>query len=145
MPLLGCPNEVLELVLTLTSPADLENLAISCQHLQSLASRELELHRQRKRRYSKVCFYGCYRHGGYEEENLNAEVDEVSPILVHPFQLLRDICNDFRIAFYPTTMLIRCCNATDKELPHGLGPGSIRDEIDAYGDQVCQRLLVSGY
>ena len=100
--LLALANETLLEILDDIRPKDLLNFALSCKRMLALSRECLELHGQRSRTYALVKFHGCPRH------------DNDS----HPLALLRDIFDDWRIAFYPRSMTIQCCDCRGRFVPY---------------------------
>ncbi len=99
--LLDLANELLLQILESLTPIEMVSLATSCKRIHTLAQDNLTLHRQRVERYQNVTLWGCFRH-------------QDQP---HPIMLLRDICNDWRIAYYARSLAIKCCGRE----PLGLG------------------------
>ena len=69
------------------------SLATSCKRINTLAQDNLTLHQQRIKKYQNVTLWGCFRHRDQP----------------HPIFLLRDICNDWRVAYYARSLAIECC------------------------------------
>lgn len=63
------------------------------EQINTLAQDNLTLHQQRIKKYEHVRLWGCFRH----------------PEQPHPILLLRDICNDWRVAYYARSLAIECC------------------------------------
>lgn len=91
--LLDLANELLLQILDCLPPIELVSFAMSCKHINTLAQDNLILHRQRIERYQDVILWGCSRH-------------QDQP---HPILLLRDICNDWKVAYYARSLTIECC------------------------------------
>ena len=91
--LLDLPNELLLKILDSATPIGMVSLATSCKRINTLAQDNLTLHRQRIARYQNVTLWGCSRHRDQP----------------HPILLLRDICNDWRVAYYARSLAIECC------------------------------------
>ena len=94
--LLDLANELLLQILESLTPIEMVSLATSCKRIHTLTQDNLTLHRQRVERYQNVTLWGCLRH-------------QDQP---HPIMLLRDICNDWRIAYYTRSLVIECCGKT---------------------------------
>ena len=86
-------NELLLQILDSLTPIDMVSFATSCKEINTLAQDNLILHRQRIQRYQNVTLWWCFRH-------------QDRP---HPILLLRDICNDWRVACYTKSLVIKCC------------------------------------
>ena len=91
--LLDLSNELLLHILDCVTPLAIVGFATSCKRVSTLAQDELALHRQRIAKYQDVTLWGCPRH-------------QDRP---HPILLLRDTCNDWRVAYYTRSLVIRCC------------------------------------
>ena len=111
--LLALANETLLDIIEDVRPDDLLNLALSCKRMLALSQECLELHGRRSKTYASVKFHGCPRH------------DNDS----HPLALLRDIFNDWRIAFYPRSMTIQCCDCRGRFVSYNEHKEA-REEID---------------
>lgn len=92
--LLTFPNEVLLEIIEDVCPDDLLNFALSCKHVLSLSQGCLKLHIERKQIYNTVGFHGCPRHD-----------HDAQPTI-----LVQQIFDDWRIASYPKSMTIKCCD-----------------------------------
>lgn len=88
--LLVLPTEMLQNIIDRLKPDDLVNFSVCCKQFKGAAERRLLEHRELIKTYSKVRYNGCFRHG---------DVD-------HPVELLREICLDEHIAFYPRNLTI---------------------------------------
>ena len=91
--LLDLANEVLLPILDYLPPIEMVSFAMSCKRINTLAEDNLTLHRQRIKKYQNVTLLGCSRH-------------QDQP---HPILLLRDICTDWRVAYYARSLAIECC------------------------------------
>ena len=88
--ILDLANEVLYQIIAATNPHDTESLAASCKTINTLAQPELERHRELKKKYAKLGFWGF------------GDLDKAPG--VHPIYVLRDILHDTALAQYPTTI-----------------------------------------
>ena len=95
--LLALPTEILQNIIAQVNPDDLVSFCVCCKELNGAAVLHLRKHRQRIEAYSELQYSGCFRHGDDD----------------HPVQLLRDICLDGQIAFYPKILHITCCEVPD--------------------------------
>ncbi|KAK0512628.1 hypothetical protein JMJ35_004645 [Cladonia borealis] len=93
--LLDLANELLLPILDYLPPIEMVSLAMSCKRINTLAQDNLTLQRQRIKKYQNVTLWGCCRH-------------QTRP---HPILLLRDICNDWRVAYYARSLVIECCGS----------------------------------
>ena len=91
--LLDLSNELLLQILDSVTPLAIVSFATSCKRINTLAQDDLALHRQRIAKYQNVTLWGCPRHK-----------DKPHPILV-----LRDVCADWKVAYYARSLVIRCC------------------------------------
>ena len=91
--LLDLSNELLLQILESVTPLAIVSFATSCKRINTLAQNNLALHRKRIARYQNVTLWGCPRH-------------QDKP---HPILLLRDICNDWKVAYHARSLVIRCC------------------------------------
>lgn len=115
--LLALANETLLDIIEDVRPDDILNFALSCKRMLALSQECLELHGRRSKTYASVKFHGCPRH------------DNDS----HPLALLRDIFNDWRIAFYPRSMTIQCCDCRGRFVSYNEHKEA-REESDDDGD-----------
>lgn len=99
--LLGLPNEILNQIIDDVPPDDIENFAATCQRLRDLAAAALMIHCERKRKYTDLNFFACYRHAGAAEN--------------HPIMLFDEIYKDNKVASYPKSLGILCCDKYDDE------------------------------
>ena len=88
--ILDLANEVLDQIITATSPHDIENLAASCRMINTLAESRINGHRELKRKYGRLEFRDC----GYTEDTPG----------VHPIYVLRDVLRNTAVAQYPTVI-----------------------------------------
>lgn len=95
--LLSLPTEILQNIIAQVNPDDLASFCVCCKELNEAAVLHLDKHRKRIETYSELRYSGCFRHGDDD----------------HPVQLLREICLDGQIAFYPRTLYITCCEVPD--------------------------------
>ena len=91
--LLTLPTEILQNIIAQVNPDDLVSFCVCCKELNGAAVLHLGKHRERIETYSELHYSGCFGHGDDD----------------HPVQLLRDICLDGQIAFYPKILSITCC------------------------------------
>lgn len=91
--ILGLANETLLQIVDNVHPDDIVNLSRSCQVLKRLAQDTLAQHLARRKKYTKITLYGCHRH-------------QDDP---HPINLIAEICKDPKIAYYPRSLNIECC------------------------------------
>ena len=115
--LLDLANELLLQILDSLTPIDMVSFATSCKQINTLAQDNLSLHRQRIKEYQKVTLWGCFRHQDQ----------------AHPISLLRDICNDWRVAYYARSLAIECCGRD----PVGPDEGDRDEEDPDEGDWLC--------
>ena len=92
--LLGMADETLMRIADHISPLDLENFAATSSRLKSVSADALALHARRKQEREELVLYGCDRH--YDNP--------------HPLSILCEICEDWRVAYYPRTLSIKCCD-----------------------------------
>lgn len=91
--ILKLDSETLLQILDNVHPDDIVNLSRSCQTLKLLAQDTLAQHVARLKMYTKITLYGCHRH-------------QDDP---HPINLFAEICKDPKIAYYPRSLNIGCC------------------------------------
>lgn len=96
--LITFPNEILSQIIDAISPDDLVNFSVCCKDIQALTTGVLREHRGLKKAYTEVTFHGCDLH----EDNL------------HPTTLLGKICEDWKVSFYPKSLIIRCCSGYEE-------------------------------
>lgn len=92
--LLKLANETLFQVIEDVQPEDILNFSLTCKFLSVLSEDALAQHAAKRKTYSEVTLYGCHRH----EEAL------------HPLTLITEICKDPKIASYPRSLKIECCD-----------------------------------
>ena len=90
--LLALPNEILLEIINEICPGSLPSLALSCKLLLSLSSDCLTVHTERQKKYTTLIINKCSNHGERDS----------------PLDLLRDVVDDWRIAFYPKNVFIGC-------------------------------------
>ncbi len=97
--LLALPNEILLEIINEVCPGSLPSLALSCKLLLSLSQDSLAEHTERQKKYTTLIINKCPRHG---------KIDR-------PLELLRDVVDDWRIAFYAKKVFIGCkpCGVLD--------------------------------
>ena len=91
--LLDLSNELLLQILNSVTPLAIVNSATSCKRIYTLAQDDLALHRQRIAKYQTVTLWGCPSH-------------QDKP---HPILFLRDVCADWKVAYYARSLVIECC------------------------------------
>ena len=91
--LLDLSNELLYKIIDDIHPDDIVNFSHVCKEIYRLAKDAVALHLQRKRTYEHIIVHGCHRHA------TNA----------HPLQLIKDTWMDWRIAEYPKSLALQCC------------------------------------
>ena len=111
-PLLKSPVEVLQRIIDYLANPDVENIALSCSYLHSVARGQLIRHRERKRLFSRVSL-------GKSSNGWGERFDQ------HPAKLLEEILTDHRIASYPSDLTIGDCwrhqdDCKIGDLPHSL-------------------------
>ena len=116
-PLLKLPVEVLQQIIDYIANPDVENIALSCSYLHSVARSQLIRHREWKRRFSRVS-WGKICHGW---------VDQFGQ---HPAKLLEEILTDHRIASYPSVLTIGDCSHHQDDSKIGDLPRSL--ELEYY-------------
>ena len=89
--LLVLPAEMIQTIIDQVSPDDLINFSVCCKSLNVLAQRRLAKHREQIKTYSELRYSDCLKVDGD-----------------HPVKLLREICLDAHIAFYPRDLNITC-------------------------------------
>ena len=104
--LLDLSNELLLQILDSVTPLAIVSFATSCKRINALAQDNLALHRQRIEKYQDVTLWGCPRH-------------QDRP---HPILLLQDVCNDWRVAYYARSLVIRCCGTDPYMWNHSWNP-----------------------
>ncbi len=90
--LLALPNEILLEIINEVCPGSLPSLALSCKLLLSLSQDCLTVHTERQKKYTTLIINKCSNHGKRDS----------------PLELLRDVLDDWRIAFYPKKVFIGC-------------------------------------
>lgn len=90
--LLQLANETLYQMISNVSPDDVVNLSLCSKEIHRLCHDALELHQERTKSFSNIVFRECTIH----KEG------------AHPIALLAEICNDWRVAYYVTSMTIDC-------------------------------------
>lgn len=91
--LLDLSNELLLQILNSVTPLAIVNFATSCKRIYTLAQDDLALHQQRIAEYQTVTLWGC---PGHQDKP-------------HPILFLRDVCADWKVAYYARSLVIRCC------------------------------------
>ena len=84
--LLNLPNEVLVEILDYVLPDDLVNFSITCEHIHSLATRSLRVHRVLQRKYFN--FHWKDEHSGRKHDH---------------FERLQDLLRNPWVGFYVKT------------------------------------------
>ena len=131
--LLDLANETLLQIISHTQVEDIESFSSCNKHMRWLFGSVLQLHMERKKKYSKIKFGRAYSH-------------ERSP---HAVTLLRDVLENPAIARYPTEVIMGHCIPRLRDWPGLSNEGSVegRMEITEAIDQCRERLGVelSGY
>ena len=94
--LLDLAHELLLQILESLAPIEMVSFATSCKRIHTVAQDNLTLHRQRIERYQNITLWGCFCH-------------QDQP---HPILLLRDICRDWRVAYYARSLVVECGGKT---------------------------------
>ncbi|CAF9924919.1 hypothetical protein IMSHALPRED_006327 [Imshaugia aleurites] len=92
-PLLILPTEMLQKIIDHVNPEHLVNFSACCKKVYGAAERCLGKHRERIETYSELRYSDCFSN----------KVD------YNPVSLLREICLDGHIAFYPRSLKITRC------------------------------------
>ncbi len=92
--LLTIPTEILQNIIDQVNLDDLISFSVCCKGLYGVAQRRLGKHREQIKTYSELQYSDCFRN---EADN-------------HPIKILREICRDDQIAFYPRSLKITCCD-----------------------------------
>ena len=119
--LLDLAHELLLQILESLAPIEMVSFATSCKRIHTVAQDNLTLHRQRIERYQNVTLWGCFRH-------------QDQP---HPILLLRDICNDWRVAYYTRSLVIECCG----EQPFSMDEASMDEDSSVLTDFSLDHLI----
>jgi len=90
--LLQLANEILYQIINNVSPDDIINLSLCSKEVHRLCHDALKLHQERTNSFSSMVFRECAIH----KEG------------AHPIALLAEICNDWRVAYYVTSMTVDC-------------------------------------
>ncbi len=122
--LLDLPNELLLQVLDSATPTGMVSFATSCKRVNKLAQDNLTLHQQRIVKYQDVTLWGCFRH-------------QDQP---HPIILLRDICKDWRVAYYAKSLVIECCGR-DQNLMDSYWEGRSQASLIAQDAETVESIL----
>lgn len=129
--ILKLANETLLQIVDNVHPDDIVNLSRSCRILNRLARDTLAQHVIRRKTYNKVTLYGCHRHQ-----------DDT-----HPITLIAEICKDPRIAYYPRSLNIECCerfaiSGGDEAYNNGDESDSEEEEKDKKGEIAMAQHIV---
>lgn len=116
--LLALPNETLLQIIEDICPDDLLNFALSCKRMISLSHDGLKLDGERRKSYATIKFYECPRHD-----------DDA-----HPSTLLHDIFNSWRLAFFPRSITILCCDCRGTFVPYNEHKETVEESGDHEGD-----------
>lgn len=120
------PNELLELIIDATWPADLEAFALSNKSLYAVARRALALHAKRKKHYSHLEL-GDFGMSTVLDDRVRPEDCNVA------ISFLGSLLEDPRLAYYPKSMEVGKCE--DYSGPHCFGPVN----VEAKGQSVYDR------
>ena len=132
---------MLQKIIDQVNPDDLVNFSVCCKKVYGAAERCLVKHRERIETYSELRYYDSFTH----------QVDDRSA------SLLREICHDDYIAFYPRSLKITRCEFPDdygaspflqsnellsKHLDDGtIGVREMSEEIESVIDEKLSELL----
>ena len=94
MPLLlDLSNELIYKIIDHIHPDDISNFSLTRRELHSLAKDAVSLHLERQKTYERIVLDGCHRHKDH----------------MHPLQVLKDMCMDWRVGTYVRTLTVECC------------------------------------
>lgn len=100
MPLLlDLANETLYHIIKDIHPNDILNFSLCRKDVHLLTKETLQEHKSWQHAYTHVVLHGCHRHQNDS----------------HPLQLIRDICTDWRIGEFPTSLTVECCDVDENE------------------------------
>lgn len=103
------PNEILYRIIGFVDPGDLNHFSASCPLLKCLAQDALKVHQKRERWYTNVFIEGCHRESYHKSSGMLCGLGN------HPLHLLSEICKNPEVAWYPTSLTVKCCGYREKE------------------------------